>query len=93
MALFVLGGGGISGVSSAAEALGKNVDGTLHVGGGLKYYLTPKVVLRIDGRDVIGPAFTKGMPGGTTWTHHGELTFGASFVLGRKTTGMPKRTR
>jgi hypothetical protein len=50
----------------------------LHVGGGLKYYVTPKVVLRIDGRDIIGPAWTKGMPGGPTGRPHAEFTFGAS---------------
>lgn len=92
LALFVVGGGGILGVASGSNALGKNVDGSLHVGGGLKYYLTPRVVLRIDGRDVIAPAFSKGMAGGQDWAHSGEFTFGASFVLGRKTTQMLARS-
>ena len=91
LALFVVGGGGILGVGSDAKAVGKNVDGALHVGGGLKYYLTPKVVLRIDGRDVVSPAFSKGMTGGTDWAHNGEFTVGASFVLGRKSTKLLPR--
>lgn len=90
LALFVLAGGGILGVSSSEKALGNNVDGALHVGGGLKYYLTPKVVLRIDGRDVISPAFSRGTVGGYDWAHSGEFTFGASFVIGRKSTKMPR---
>lgn len=90
LSLFVVAGGGVLGVSSKNDSLGKNADGTLHVGGGLKYYLHKKVVLRIDGRDIIGPAFTKGM-GGPDWTHHAEFTFGASFVLGRQSTKMLKR--
>lgn len=88
LALFVVAGGGILGVSSGEKALGKNVDGTLHVGGGLKYYVTPKVVLRIDGRDVMSPNFAKGTPGGQDYAHNAEFTFGASFVLGRQTTKM-----
>jgi opacity protein-like surface antigen len=91
LSLFVLAGGGVQGVSSKNDALGKNADGTFHVGGGLKYYLHKKVVLRIDGRDIIGPAWTKGMASGPTWTHHAEFTFGASFVLGRQSTKMLKK--
>ena len=92
LALFIVGGGGMLGVASdASKALGKNIDGALHVGGGLKYYVTEKVVLRIDGRDVVSPAFSKGMAGGQDWAHSGEFTFGASFVLGRKSTKMLPR--
>lgn len=91
LSLFVVAGGGVLGVSSKNNALGKNADGTLHVGGGLKYYIHKKVVLRIDGRDIIGPAWTKGMDSGPTWTHHAEFTFGASFVLGRQSTKMPRK--
>jgi OOP family OmpA-OmpF porin len=90
LSLFVLAGGGVLGASSKDDALGKSADGTLHFGGGLKYYVHKKVVLRIDGRDIVGPAYTKGM-GGPDWTHHGEFTFGASFVLGRQSTKMLKR--
>ena len=91
LALFIVGGGGILGVASQEKALGNNVDGALHVGGGLKFYLTPKVVLRIDGRDVVSPAWSKGMVGGQDWAHSGEFTFGASFVLGRKSAQMLPR--
>jgi OOP family OmpA-OmpF porin len=91
LALFVVGGGGILGVTSSAKGLGSNVDGTLHVGGGLKYYLTEKVVLRIDGRDIASPNFSRGMAGGQDWAHNGEFTFGASFVIGRKSTKMLPR--
>lgn len=88
LSLFVVAGGGMLGASSGPKALGKNIDGTLHVGGGLKYYVTPKVVLRIDGRDILSPAWSKGMAGGQDWAHNAEFTFGASFVLGRQTTKM-----
>ncbi len=88
LALFVVAGGGMLGVSSGAKALGKNIDGTLHIGGGLKYYLTPKVVLRIDGRDILSPNFAKGTAGGQDFAHNAEFTFGASFVLGRQSTKM-----
>jgi hypothetical protein len=91
LALFIVGGGGVLGVSSQEKALGNNVDGTLHLGGGLKYYVTPRVVLRIDGRDIVSPAYSKGMAGGQDWAHNAEFTFGASFVLGRKTTQMLPR--
>ena len=91
LALFVVGGGGVLGVTSPAKGLGSNVDGTLHVGGGLKYYLTEKVVLRIDGRDVISPNFARGTAGGQDWAHSGEFTFGASFVIGRHSTKMLPR--
>lgn len=91
LALFVVGGGGILGVGSKNDVLGKNVDGSLHIGGGLKYYATPRVVLRIDGRDVVSPSWSKGTVGGTDWAHHGEFTFGAAFVLGRKTAKMLKK--
>ena len=91
LALFVVAGGGMLGGASDGKAIGTNVDGALHVGGGLKYYLTEKVVLRIDGRDVVSPAFSKGMTGGQDWAHSGEFTFGASFVLGRKSTKMLPR--
>lgn len=91
LSLFLVAGGGVLGVSSKNDALGKNADGTLHIGGGLKYYVHEKVVLRIDGRDIIAPAWTKGMGSGPTWTHFAEFTFGASFVLGRKSTKMLKK--
>lgn len=93
LSLFVLAGGGMLGVSSKDPDIGKNIDGSIHFGGGLKYYVTPRVVLRIDGRDVISPAFANAMGGEPYWAHSGEFTFGAAFVLGRKTTKMhPKGT-
>ena len=84
LSLFLLGGGGMLGVSSKDAGIGKDIDGALHVGGGLKFYVNKWVTLRIDGRDVIAPSYARAFAGEPRWTHHAEFTFGASFVWGRK---------
>ena len=88
LSLFILAGGGMLGVSSKDSGVGKNVDGSMHVGGGLKFYVTKYVALRIDGRDIVSPSWAKEYGGQPAWAHHAEFTFGASFVWGRKGTKM-----
>jgi OOP family OmpA-OmpF porin len=88
LSLFILAGGGMLGVSSKDSGVGKNVDGSVHVGGGLKFYVTKYVALRIDGRDIVSPSWAKEYGGQPAWAHHAEFTFGASFVWGRKGTKM-----
>jgi hypothetical protein len=91
LALFVVAGGGMLGVSSKDPLVGKNIDGAFHVGGGLKYYINKWVTLRIDGRDVITPSYAKAMGGDPSYAHSAEFTFGAAFVWGRKWVKMPPK--
>lgn len=91
LALFVVAGGGMLGVSSRDPLVGKNVDGAFHVGGGLKYYVNKYVTLRIDGRDVITPSYAKATGGEPAYAHSAEFTFGAAFVWGRKWVKMPPK--
>lgn len=91
LALFVVAGGGVLGVSSKDAAVGKNVDGALHVGGGLKYYVNKYVTLRIDGRDIITPSYAAAFGGDPARAHSAEFTFGAAFVWGRKWVKMPPK--
>lgn len=91
LALFVVAGGGMLGVSSRDPLVGKNIDGALHVGGGLKYYVNKYVTLRIDGRDVITPSYAMAAGADAPRAHSAEFTFGASFVWGRKWVKMPPK--
>jgi OOP family OmpA-OmpF porin len=85
---FLVAGGGVLGGSSQDELIGKKSGGALHVGGGLKIYVSKWVAIRIDGRDIAAPSYAKAAGGEPTWAHHGEFTFGVSFVWGRKGTKM-----
>ncbi|MDC0670739.1 hypothetical protein [Nannocystis radixulma] len=85
---FIVGGGGMFGGSSKDELIGKKVDGALHVGGGVKIYISKWVVLRFDGRDIVTPSYAKAAGGEPSFAHHGEFTIGVSFVWGRKGTKM-----
>jgi OOP family OmpA-OmpF porin len=91
LALFVVAGGGMLGVSSKDTLIGKNIDGAFHVGGGLKYYVNKYVTLRIDGRDVITPSYAAATGGEPAFAHSAEFTFGAAFVWGRKWVKMPPK--
>lgn len=88
LSLYILAGGGMLGVSSKDSRVGKNIDGALHVGGGLKYYVTKYVTLRIDGKDIMTPSYAKAFGGEPARAHHAEFTFGVAFVWGRKGTKM-----
>ncbi|WP_434423023.1 hypothetical protein [Nannocystis pusilla] len=85
---FIVAGGGMFGGSSKDELVGKKVDGALHVGGGVKIYVSKWVAIRIDGRDIMTPSYAKAAGGELSYAHHGEFTFGVSFVWGRKGTKM-----
>jgi outer membrane protein OmpA-like peptidoglycan-associated protein len=76
VAPFALIGYGIMGTTG----LGKDVDPTVHFGGGVKFYLTRLLALRLDVRDNLSPQ--KEVTGGRT--HHVEALLGLSIVLGRK---------
>jgi len=77
---FVLVGGGLLGVSSDPAALGDDVDATLHVGGGLKFFLSRFTMLRLDLRDII--AARRGYDAGVI--HNPEVLLGLSITLGRE---------
>ncbi len=76
IAPFALIGYGIMGTTG----LGKDVDPALHFGGGVKFYLTRLLALRLDVRDNLAPQ--REVEGGRT--HHVEALLGLSLVLGRK---------
>lgn len=76
IAPFALFGAGIMGTN----AMGKDVDPTLHFGGGLKFYVNRLLALRLDVRDNMTAQYTTA--GGRT--NHVEVLLGLSLTLGRK---------
>jgi|JI6StandDraft_1071083.scaffolds.fasta_scaffold17292_4 outer membrane protein OmpA-like peptidoglycan-associated protein len=76
IAPFVLVGGGMLGT---AGALGSDIDPATHFGGGVKLYLTHRVMMRLDIRDVI--AAKKEVDNGAT--HYPEILLGLSLTLNR----------
>jgi outer membrane protein OmpA-like peptidoglycan-associated protein len=78
---FVLVGAGGMGVSSAREALGKDIDPQLHWGGGVKIYINRWVMLRLDIRDIVG---NKTGVQNAFKAHNPEILLGLSVTLGRK---------
>ncbi|MEM7151942.1 MAG: thrombospondin type 3 repeat-containing protein [Myxococcota bacterium] len=76
---FVFGGYGIMGVRSSRDAVGNDVDPVGHYGVGAKVLLTPWIAVRIDGRHMMSAAAARRR----TVTHHGSVTLGLSFTLGR----------
>jgi OOP family OmpA-OmpF porin len=77
---FALVGAGAFSVASERAALGNDVDAALHLGLGLKAYLSRRTMLRLDFRDVI--TARRGVARGATNTI--EILLGFSIVLGRK---------
>ena len=73
---FVLVGGGMLGTSGA---LGNDIDPATHFGGGVKLYLTHRVMMRLDIRDVV--AAKKEVDAGAT--HYPEILLGLSLTLNR----------
>jgi outer membrane protein OmpA-like peptidoglycan-associated protein len=73
-------GAGTLGIRSGRGVLGNNRDGFLSVGGGLKFFLTRLIGLRLEYRNLfaseLGPESTFG-------TSHQEILFGITFTLGR----------
>ncbi|MEM9456692.1 MAG: OmpA family protein [Myxococcota bacterium] len=76
---FAVLGGGVLAVRSEPDAAGRNGDEALHVGGGLKLFLTRRIMLRLEGRDVMSPreGVTPRAP-----AHSGEFLLGFSLGLG-----------
>lgn len=80
MTPFVVVGAGALGVSSPRAAVGSDVDASLHVGLGAKFYINRSLMLRLDLRDVI--TARRGVDEGATNTI--EALLGLSVTLGRK---------
>lgn len=85
---FIVAGGGMLGGSSQDELIGKKVGPALHVGGGVKYYVSKWVAIRIDGRDIMTPSYAQAAGGPTSYAHSAEFTIGVNFVWGRKSAKM-----
>jgi len=77
---FVLIGASGLGVSSDRAAVGNDIDLGLHFGGGLKFFLSRYVMLRLDVRDVV--TAQRGVAEGLA--HSPEILGGLSITLGRK---------
>jgi OOP family OmpA-OmpF porin len=75
---FLLGGGGVIGISSKATDLGNDIDGAVHFGAGLKGYVSKNLALRLEGRGSVTSGY-----GADTRAIHWEGLLGASVVLGR----------
>lgn len=86
---FVLGGAGVVGVYSEPEAVGTDVDFAVHIGGGLKFYLTKMLMLRLDVRDIwTMKVDSQGKGSGDEGpeqlkSHNLEALLGLSLTLGR----------
>lgn len=74
---FLLAGGGLLGAEGES---GSDVDEALHWGAGVKFYPTPWLNLRVDGRHVISSRLGPD----TGNTNHFELTAGVSIVVFRE---------
>ena len=77
IAPFILVGGGLIGTSGA---LGNDVDPSTHFGGGVKFYITHRFMMRLDVRDVV--AARKEVDAGAT--NYPEVLLGLSLTLNRK---------
>jgi OmpA-OmpF porin, OOP family len=77
---FLLGGYGLMGVASHILILGKDVDPAFHYGGGVKMFITKRLVARIEARQIVSA--TKGQQ--DSGTSHFQALAGLSLVLGRK---------
>ncbi len=77
---FLLVGVGAFGVTSDRGAVGKDVDLALHFGGGLKFFLSRYVALRLDVRDIV--TAKRGVKDGVG--NNLEVLGGLSITLGRK---------
>jgi OOP family OmpA-OmpF porin len=76
---FAVIGGGVLAVRSEPNAAGNNGDEALHLGGGLKFFVKERIVLRLDVRDVMSPkeGTTPAAP-----AHSPEVLLGFSLALG-----------
>lgn len=74
---FVLAGGGFLGANQGGHS---DADRALHWGGGLKFWITDRLSVRLDGRHVISAAAGAGAGN----TSHFEATAGLTFTLTRQ---------
>lgn len=86
VAPFILVGGGLIGTSGA---LGKDVDPSLNLGGGIKVYITRRFMMRLDIREV--RAARLGIDAGGT--DYPEINLGLSLTLNRAKTSNKPGTR
>jgi OmpA-OmpF porin, OOP family len=77
---FLLGGYGLMGVASHILILGKDVDPAFHYGGGVKMYITKRLVARLEARQIVSATKAQQDSG----TSHFQALAGLAFVLGRK---------
>ena len=73
---FVTLGGGI--LHESSNTLGTATAATVHVGGGVRYFVAATVALRLDGRFIRGPSSAYGELGAS----YGEVALGVSWVPG-----------
>lgn len=78
---FVVAGGEMLGVSSSPAAIGNDTDFGFHAGGGVKFYATKRVALRLG----VNGMFHEGL--GSKLAAHFESDLGVSVVLGRRSAG------
>lgn len=77
---FALAGFGTMGVRSTDGALGRDADFVGHFGLGVKYFLHRNLLIRTDGRLIVGPKEEE-IPGRSEATSHFALLFSASYVF------------
>ncbi len=77
---FLLGGYGLMGVRSHILILGNDIDPAFHYGGGVKMYVTKRIVVRAEVRQIVSATKAQEDSG----TSHFQALAGISLVLGRK---------
>ena len=80
---YVLAGAGALAVSSPPSTVGSDVDAAFHFGGGLKLFLSRRVMLQLEVRDTI--AGGAGIGSGVTHSLEGTLGLGLTLNRGRRT--------
>ena len=80
-------GTGLFGINSNDSANGSDADPEFHVGLGAKYYFTPLIGARLDGRYIAAPGRLEGVEDSNTG--HWELLAGVTFALWRNPEGPP----
>lgn len=83
---FVLLGGGVLTVRGDADDVGLDADEALHVGGGVKLYVTRDLVVRLDVRDMMSPR--QGLEP-IAPAHQLEVLVGVSWALGPRRRRIP----
>jgi hypothetical protein len=82
---YVLVGGGVTGLTSDADVLGDDTDASFHWGGGVKFFATKNLAIRLGVRDVV---LTRSARKGSS--HSPQVLLGISGVLRRTSAGKKK---